>query len=306
MTLVDKPLRAFWSVADDYQELANKHNITLVEAAEFKAQISTWQCPEGHIFKAAYSNLVRKKTGCAECFGNGRKTEQNYHSLAKKKGIIYLGPFPATTEANTTWGCDKGHEWQLTYAYIQQRYAGCKLCAHIAPERYEELAKDRGLKVVNIPPFIKDKATFECSKGHTFDVSYSHLINRKGMGCAACHGNQKKTEADYHALAEKRGGATWHGPMPQNIRSKTLWQCKNGHLFMSRFNLFKTRDADCLECSDNPMTARQARNRRLKANLTLSPEKKPSPVPEPQNLPSRWLWAFGRQVDYRMRGWVGG
>ena len=38
----------------------------------------------------------------------------------------------------------------------------------------------------------------------------------------------RRTEADYHAAAAKRGGQ-WLGPMPQTTHHKSTWRCAEGH-----------------------------------------------------------------------------
>ena len=293
-----------------YQKLAKDKGLTLIKSHKSKTMDSTWECGNGHVFNASYFNLRRRNgDGCSECLGpimrwtSQKKTSDDYHQLAKEKGVAFTGTVPKNINALTTWECQNGHKWRLDYFCMSRRVTSCKLCSEIlSPEKCLQLAKERGIKVVEMPRFKKEKVTFECDKGHVFSVPYSKLANTTGKGCGLCHGTKRKTIDDYHALAKKRGIKWVSGILPRNTRLKTLWGCDKGHTFEARYTVISSRKESCLECSVNPRVANRARISRGKADFVV-PE--PSPVPEPQNLPSRWLWAFGRQVDYRMRGWVG-
>ena len=57
----------------------------------------------------------------------------------------------------------------------------------------------------------------------------------------------RKTPADYHALAEKRG-FRWLGPEVPNVRTKTAWECAQGHRWSAIYNSIQ-RGSGCPFCA---------------------------------------------------------
>lgn len=99
---------------------------------------------------------------------------------------------------------------------------------------YHELAKSRGFKWVNkiLPKNTHYKTLWECEKGHKWFASYNHL--NRGRGC--CPVCLKASKEDYYKLAAIRG-FMWVGKeIPKNVLTKTLWECKKGHRWLSRYN----------------------------------------------------------------------
>jgi hypothetical protein len=60
---------------------------------------------------------------------------------------------------------------------------------------------------------------------------------------------RRKTSADYHTLAEKRG-FRWLGHEVPNIQTKTHWGCEEGHQWEGIYNSIQRRTG-CLFCTDN-------------------------------------------------------
>jgi hypothetical protein len=62
--------------------------------------------------------------------------------------------------------------------------------------------------------------------------------------------SKRKTEKDYHALAESRG-FKWVGEvLPKNNKDKTWWECCKGHKFEMRYNNVQQGN-NCSVCSGN-------------------------------------------------------
>jgi very-short-patch-repair endonuclease len=57
----------------------------------------------------------------------------------------------------------------------------------------------------------------------------------------------KKTPADYHALAEKRG-FRWLGPEVPNVRTKTWWECEHGHRWEAVYSNIR-QGYGCPDCA---------------------------------------------------------
>ena len=71
---------------------------------------------------------------------------------------------------------------------------------------------------------------------------------REGAGCLKCCGTLKKTDSDYHELADRFKGEWVDGKVPcTNIPTK--WKCKHGHVFSRSFSTISKLGTFCTECS---------------------------------------------------------
>jgi len=117
----------------DYHILAHQHSFKWLGPQVPTAQTrTTWQCPYNHSWQTTY-NAIDQGSGCPTCAGNRRKTAQDYHQLAKRHGVKWLGPQVRNTLTKTTWQCIEGHIWQSRYNDIQQDY-GCPTCSRLNPK----------------------------------------------------------------------------------------------------------------------------------------------------------------------------
>jgi hypothetical protein len=60
---------------------------------------------------------------------------------------------------------------------------------------------------------------------------------------------RRKTPADYHALAEKRG-FRWLGPEVPNVRTRTTWECEQGHRWEAVYSSIQS-GTGCPSCAGN-------------------------------------------------------
>jgi very-short-patch-repair endonuclease len=177
-----------------------------------------------------------------------RKTPADYHLLAKQRGFRWLGPEVPTVITKTGWECEQGHRWEAHYNSIQQR-TGCPVCAGKVPKTpadYHALAEKRGFHWLG--PEVsntKIKTAWECEQGHNWEAPYSSI--RQGKGCPICAGKTPKTPADYHALAEKRG-FHWLGPEVLNTKTKTTWECEQGHRWKAPYHSIQ-QGSGCPVCA---------------------------------------------------------
>lgn len=158
-----------------------------------------------------------------------RKTPEDYHALAKRRGFKWLGPEVPNVATKTGWECGEGHQWEALYKNIQKG-SGCPICVgegRKLPEDYHALAELRGFKWLGPEvPNVSTKTGWECGQGHQWKATYSSV--RLNAGCPVCGGTARKKSEDYHALAESRG-FKWLGPEVSNTATKTGWECGQGH-----------------------------------------------------------------------------
>lgn len=166
-----------------------------------------------------------------------RKTEKNYHDLAKSRGFRWVGEvLPEYTCVKTLWECAKGHRWEARYHDICHNDSGCPKCLKKVEKDYLVLAKSRKFKWVGevFPKNTHTKTLWECKKGHKWKAHYNSI--QQGNGCPYCYGIARKIEKDYHVLAESRE-FLWVGTvLPKNTFIKTTWQCTKGHKWKARYN----------------------------------------------------------------------
>ena len=180
-----------------------------------------------------------------------RKTEEDYHKLAEKRGFKWVGEvLPKNTKTKTWWECKRGHRWQAIYNTVQQG-RGCPYCFnHIkkTEKDYYNLAKSREFKWVGgvLPKDTMTKTQFECRNGHKWQTTYSKV--QQGAGCPYCSNKFTRIEDDYHRLAESCG-FKWVGKrLPKTTQYKTWWECKKGHKWKARYSDIYNGGSGCPYC----------------------------------------------------------
>lgn len=170
-------------------------------------------------------------------------TASDYHALASKLDLAWLGPFPGNSQCKTKWQCACGNTFEVCYAQLKyNNHGNCPQCSNRKkqdrkrkkPADYHALAEERGLEWLG-PEVRNNKAKtwFRCANGHEWETCYAKILY---YGCPICAGNVPKTEADYHELA-KRQNLEWLGDTaPFNTRTKTDWRCASGHVWQSTYN----------------------------------------------------------------------
>lgn len=162
-----------------------------------------------------------------------RKTEKDYHALAKSRGFKWVGEvFPKDTKYLTLWECEKcEYVWEAHYNSIQQG-SGCPDCAgkiRKTKKDYYNLANSCGFKWVGdvLPKTTKSPTWWKCEKGDRWKATYNNVCNHNS-GCPVCVGLVRKIEKDYYKLAKDRR-FKWAGVMlPKNTTIPTLWECEKG------------------------------------------------------------------------------
>jgi hypothetical protein len=184
--------------------------------------------------------------------GRRRKTEQDYMTLANEREIHWLGTLPRRVVDKTTWRCSKGHTWQASYHSIRKG-TSCPYCSNRVPKTeadYVKLAEENELKWVGsqIPPTTHEITKWQCAKGHSWDARYHDIHG--GNKCPSCSGRARKTENDYHRLAENLG-FQWLGPKLVNTHTKTQWKCSKGHVVKTTYTSLqrRTKGNGCKYCS---------------------------------------------------------
>lgn len=114
---------------EDYRALAVQRGFKFVgKIAPPSVDTKTrWQCSKHHEWGAPYSN-IKGGSGCPHCSGKARKTLDDYRSLAKARGIAFMGKVvPRNVDTKVPWRCSMRHQWVTTYGCISAG-TGCPDC----------------------------------------------------------------------------------------------------------------------------------------------------------------------------------
>lgn len=174
---------------EDYHALAESRGFKwLGPEAPNIATKTKWECGFGHQWEAIYGN-INQGTGCPECARKARrKTEEDYHAVAKSRGFEWLGPLQKSIHSKTWWKCSEGHKWEAAYSTVYHQGNGCLHCSGLmrkTPKDYHALATKRGFRWLGSEVYsIKTKTEWECEKGHVWEAIYNHI--QQGNGCPHC------------------------------------------------------------------------------------------------------------------------
>ncbi len=197
---------------EDYHALAASRGfVWLGPHVHSVAKPTRWRCAQGHEWEAPYGNL----SGCLACWhekmGDSiRHTPEDYHSLAKTRGYVWLGPEVKSITVKTYWRCPSGHTWHSSYESVS-RGRQCSKCIRRGPQDYHGLAQRRGfLWVGEIVADTKTPTEWQCSNGHRWKASYNNIL--KGSGCPHCreYVNGVRVSKQQRALCDMVGGVLNH------------------------------------------------------------------------------------------------
>jgi len=92
-----------------------------------------WQCSESHVWLAIPSS-VAAGSWCPTCAKKSlgsylRKNIANMKEFASENNGECLSDVYKNNSTKLSWKCNKGHEWEATYAALKKRSSWCLLCS---------------------------------------------------------------------------------------------------------------------------------------------------------------------------------
>jgi very-short-patch-repair endonuclease len=276
--------------ASDFNRLSKKRGFKWIGDKAVGIHVKTdWECKYGHRWSARYHDIQRG-SGCPYCSGKARKNAADYETIAKLFGFCWLGNLPKNNATNTLWECGKGHQWYSTYSTLQQGH-GCPFCAGNkakTDQDYELLAKKKRIKWLGSTVTGNKSITeWKCRNDHVWKARYNDI--QRGSGCPYCYGNAPKVAADYHILAKRRK-FHWLGPLPDNTRMNTGWECKKGHIWEATYRSIQ-QGSNCPTCASNaPKTNSDYYELARERNITWH-----GPIGRNINQPTVWSCRSGHK-----------
>lgn len=109
-------------------------------------------------------------------------------------------------------------------------------------EDYRSLAAEHGFEWIGkiLPRNTLYPTEWKCLRnGHIWVTRYSRI--QEGRQCPYCTEQWRKTEEDYHSLADQHG-IYWIGKtLPANVRTSTVWQMPDGLVFAATYHQIQFR-----------------------------------------------------------------
>lgn len=196
--------------------------------------------------KAIYDLEYLKKLG--KSFG-GDCLSENYTQLSDK----YL------------WICSEGHKWEANAQNVKSLRRWCPVCGKnrsalnrrkFSLQDMQEVAmKNEGKCLSNEYHGIDKYYKWECKEGHTWSATFHKVKNGKNW-CPTCAIiNRAKKRIKYSIEDLKKFALNKDGFCLSesfiNIKSKYLWQCKNGHKWFATGDNILNNQRWCPECANN-------------------------------------------------------
>lgn len=193
----------------------------------------TWQCSEGHIWDATWTNVgYGNRTWCKQCL---LWSQDQIESEIKKNSCVNLEAISGTgiyTKYRIT--CEFGHIWETNASNIIYNKTWCLECQKLSLEiARKEAVKNGGECLDTEYTNCKAPMTWKCQKGHVFKAT----INRVRSGntwCKKCHDDSMRHDISLaHAVAKKKGGIC-HSTEYVNLETPLTWECTEGHIWDAR------------------------------------------------------------------------
>lgn len=214
--------------------------------------------------KSVTSAWKKGESGCPSCSGKMKKVERDYHALASRVGISWIGGgLPNNTQTPTLWTCKEGHIFPRDYGSINFKWTGCPVCKGGKPRLLDEFPNQVGIyfdpdrnpdiKIDFIMSGSNKQIVWYCAEHHREWSAGPNSIVRSWSegrsGCSVCSGTVKRTKDDYRALAKERD-LEWLGPqLPESTGANTLWRCFKGHIFPRYYSNLSGPARECPICN---------------------------------------------------------
>lgn len=232
-------------------------------------KLMSWECGDGHRWEAQLTNIKNTQSWCKTCSSKnaGKKIMLDgldiAQRIAKDRGGKCLSDVYIGYKTPMKWECGLGHKWSVTLNSVKNGNSWCKICHYKCISKSyalkngldiaQQIAASKNGKCLSTE-YINNstKLEWQCERGHVFS---SHLNSVKD-GERWCNECAIIKRADLNRLdgikigqeiAALKNGKLLSDKYIDNS-TKMLWECENGHKFMSRLNDVKDAGRWCAKC----------------------------------------------------------
>jgi len=175
---------------NDLEKTANSKGGTCLAKVYNSAKTPiTWECSQGHQWKASPDNVRNKNSWCPHCAGMAKNSIEDAKDLASKNKGKCLSNKYINNRRPLLWECSEGHQWESTFHCVQDLGSWCPHCAgniRLTIEEMEELAIDRGgLCISTNYVNTSTKLRWQCSEGHKWEATPDNV--KRGRWCPECY-----------------------------------------------------------------------------------------------------------------------
>lgn len=199
---------------DDYRSAAKAKGIEWIGTLpERNSDKTKWRCICGNEFDRTYTSIKDKRTtgrcpSCARIIGRDplRKRPEDYHAVALRNGIEWIGPVVEATSIPTWWRCSEGHEWKTKFTHIDDG-GQCPHCRSRQPDEYHTLAKEHGYEWLGPETNnVKVATQWRCARGHIRTAAYRDIERSPECTICANYVNGRATSYNQRQIAEDLQG----------------------------------------------------------------------------------------------------
>ena len=188
-----------------------------------------WRCRAGHEWRAVPKH-VKRGSWCPACAGK-ILTIGDLRADARRRGGACLSNRYVNSTTPLRFRCARGHVFESPPTYVRggNWCPDCNPCKRGSVGRMRQVAASRGGRCISRTYVnARTKLTWECSKGHRWDTTPSHVVH--GSWCPSCAGSAQETIADMQRMAEELGGRCLSRTYVKS-RVRLRWQCRRRHRF---------------------------------------------------------------------------
>lgn len=168
-----------------------------------------WCCSKGHHWSARPANVIQGQW-CPECSGTKKKTIEDMHKLAKKRGWQCLSTKYVNNNTKLRWRCEKQHEFEMIPSNVQNG-RNCRYCSRctLTIEEMQHRAAIKGGKCLSKKyKGVNVHLLWKCAFGHQWKTQPKHIIS--GSWCPECARTKGKKEYEvlYNSILKEARNKT--------------------------------------------------------------------------------------------------
>ena len=241
-----KDCKYIGNTIEGLQQFAEKHGGKCLTEKYNKAEdIYKWSCKKGHIFERKWNNFKRVEFSCRKCDFH---TIEKLKKFAEDKGGKCLSTKYKSIDDKYEWECINLHQWDATWVNVLHNETWCGECLKYSIDKIEKfLNENKEGKLIKVieGTYLNSLCLLECEEQHRWTVRATNIIHANwGGNCPVC---KKITIEDCMLEAEKWGGKCLDA-IYVNRRTKMMWECKEGHVFLKDLGHVRNKNQWCSNC----------------------------------------------------------
>jgi len=154
------------------------------------------ECDKGHEYESNFNNF-KKGNRCPVCAGKKKHTYNEVRQYIENQDYTLLSDTYNNAHTKLKVRCDKGHEYEVSFANFQQGYR-CPVCAGNVKLTYnyvkQYIEKEGYTLLSNAYKNAFNKLKIKCPKGHEYEVKFNNF--QQGQRCPLCFNETMSSKAE--------------------------------------------------------------------------------------------------------------